>query len=132
MRRGAQYLLRNALSGGRADESFVFGRSTDAVLVGDWNADGKDTLVLRRPPAAPARPAATAPTAPRTSTPVRTSVAPSGSSCPAAYPIKGNVNSKGERIYHTTSSRTYNRTNPEQCFATAADAARAGYRAARD
>jgi hypothetical protein len=55
-------------------------------------------------------------------------VAPAGEDCPASHPVKGNQNGK-EWIYHTPSSRSYSRTIPEACFATAADAAAAGYRA---
>lgn len=58
--------------------------------------------------------------------------APQGRDCPPDYPIKGNINSKGEYIYHTRASRSYNRTIPERCFATEEDAAAAGFRAARD
>lgn len=65
------------------------------------------------------------------SQPGRRSVAPSSkSACPTAYPIKGNKGS--ELIYHTPKSRSYDRTDPEECFATEADATAAGYRAARD
>lgn len=51
--------------------------------------------------------------------------------------IKGNVSSKGEKIYHTPSSRSYNRTkiNPEegdQLFCTIEEAVAAGFRAAED
>ncbi len=38
--------------------------------------------------------------------------------------MKGNQSG----IYHTLSSRYYSRTTPEECFATAEDVARAGYR----
>jgi hypothetical protein len=57
---------------------------------------------------------------------------PQGSACPADYPIKGNINSSGEYIYHTDASRSYDRTIPEHCFATEEDALDAGYRAALD
>ena len=48
--------------------------------------------------------------------------------------IKGNVNSKGERIYHTPSSRSYNNTDvkPEEgdrWFCTEDEARAAGFRA---
>lgn len=48
--------------------------------------------------------------------------------------IKGNVNSSGDRIYHTTDSRSYNNTNvnPEEgdrWFCTTAEAEAAGFRA---
>lgn len=46
--------------------------------------------------------------------------------CPQSHPIKGNRNSM---IYHTQSSRSYEKTKPEECFATEADAVAAGYRA---
>lgn len=56
----------------------------------------------------------------------------SNKACPSYAPIKGNINSKGEKIYHTFSSATYDRTRPEACFATTTAASNAGYRAARD
>jgi len=46
--------------------------------------------------------------------------------CPPGYPIKGNGDSG---IYHVPSGAYYDVTNPEQCFATEADAQAAGYRA---
>jgi hypothetical protein len=48
--------------------------------------------------------------------------------CPASAPVKGNA---GSMIYHLPGSTFYSRTEPEECFATAADAQRAGYRAPR-
>jgi hypothetical protein len=54
-----------------------------------------------------------------------------GTDCPSTHPIKGNQNSSGEWIYHTRGQQAYERTQPEECFATAADAAAAGYRPAQ-
>lgn len=49
--------------------------------------------------------------------------------CPDGYPIKGNVTTyDGELIYHIPGGDFYNVTNPEECFATEADAIWAGYR----
>ena len=71
-------------------------------------------------PAAPVtRPAGTA-----------ASATPVSGSCPAAAPIKGHVSSGG-RIYHLPGDRYYNRTIPEACFASEADAQGAGFRASR-
>jgi hypothetical protein len=54
---------------------------------------------------------------------------PTGSSCPASHPIKGNKGSKGW-IYHVKGqSASYESTKPEQCFASVQDAVAAGYRA---
>jgi NAD(P) transhydrogenase subunit alpha len=50
------------------------------------------------------------------------------SDCPEGYPIKGNASS---RIYHEPRGASYGLTIPELCFASAADAEAAGYRAAR-
>ena len=55
-------------------------------------------------------------------------VAPMDGVCPASHPIKGNHSSGGEYIYHLPDGQLYARTNPEACFATAADAEAAGYR----
>lgn len=51
-----------------------------------------------------------------------------GYNCPKGYPVKGNADSG---IYHLPKNRFYSRTKPEECFKTAADAKRAGYRAAK-
>lgn len=45
--------------------------------------------------------------------------------------IKGNINSRGDRIYHTPSSRSYSRTIAERMFCTEAEAQAAGFRAPR-
>lgn len=59
----------------------------------------------------------------------RGSAAPiDANNCPATHPIKGNRNSM---IYHRPGQQAYNKTKPEQCFATDADAVAAGYRAAK-
>lgn len=51
--------------------------------------------------------------------------------CPPSHPIKGNASSSGELIYHVPGGASYAQTQPEECFATEADAQAAGYRAAR-
>jgi hypothetical protein len=42
--------------------------------------------------------------------------------------IKGNISSTGSKIYHMAGGAFYERTNPEQCFNTEAEALSAGYR----
>ncbi|WP_010239060.1 thermonuclease family protein [Clostridium arbusti] len=42
--------------------------------------------------------------------------------------IKGNINSKGEKIYHVPGGQYYDKTNAEQLFNTEAEAQAAGYR----
>jgi hypothetical protein len=54
--------------------------------------------------------------------------------CPSTHPIKGNkagrqANRPVDPIYHVPGSRHYDATDPEECFATPADAETAGYRA---
>lgn len=56
---------------------------------------------------------------------------PVGEDCPANAPIKGNINRDKEYIYHMPGQQAYTRTIPEQCFATAAQAQAAGFRAAK-
>lgn len=52
-----------------------------------------------------------------------------GSTAPsAAGKIKGNINSKGEKIYHLPGDPYYDRTNAEEYFNTEAEAQAAGYR----
>jgi micrococcal nuclease len=48
--------------------------------------------------------------------------------CPPNRPIKGNLPSG---IYHAPGNKSYAETAPEKCFATPADAERAGFRPAR-
>jgi len=45
--------------------------------------------------------------------------------------IKGNINSKGEKIYHTEQSPSYKVTKPEEIFCTEKEAEEAGYRAVK-
>ncbi|MCI1995302.1 sunset domain-containing protein, partial [Clostridium luticellarii] len=42
--------------------------------------------------------------------------------------IKGNVNAKGEKIYHVPGGAFYDKTNAEEYFNTEAEAQAAGYR----
>lgn len=42
--------------------------------------------------------------------------------------IKGNINSKGEKIYHVPGGQFYDVTKPEEWFATEEEAQSAGYR----
>lgn len=69
----------------------------------------------------------------RATAPAQTSggVSPTGGTCPTGYPIKGNIRSDGVKIYHPPGDPSYERTRPERCFATAADAEAAGFRAPR-
>jgi hypothetical protein len=49
--------------------------------------------------------------------------------CPPTHPIKGNLTTRtGECIYHVRGGRFYERTKPELCFATEAEAQQAGCR----
>jgi len=56
------------------------------------------------------------------------SVTPISGECPSGAPIKGNANSM---IYHLPGQQYYKITVAEECFATAAEAEAAGYRAAQ-
>ena len=47
--------------------------------------------------------------------------------CPEDYPLKGNQSG----IYHSPGQDYYDKTDPEECFATEGDAVRAGYRASK-
>jgi len=48
--------------------------------------------------------------------------------CPEDLPIKGNLRTSGERIYHVPSGQYYGVTNPHECFSTEEQARAAGYR----
>lgn len=56
---------------------------------------------------------------------------PRGVSCGTSGVARGNVSQSGVLIYHLPGDRYYDVTNPEECFATAADAEAAGYRRAK-
>lgn len=63
------------------------------------------------------------------SSPASGGVNPVGNTCPAAYPVEGNIASGGTRIYHMPGWRYYDATNPERCFANPAAAEAEGFRA---
>lgn len=48
---------------------------------------------------------------------------------PEGKQIKGNINSKGDKIYHVPGSASYEKTNAEMWFATEEEAQKAGFRA---
>ena len=60
--------------------------------------------------------------------PTPTWVPPVGGACPSGYSVKAKANSG---IYHVPGGRSYDRTVPERCYASAADAEADGYRAAK-
>ncbi|MFF3923040.1 thermonuclease family protein [Paenibacillus lactis] len=62
--------------------------------------------------------------------PAETGASASGSA-KSGCSIKGNINSKGEKIYHTPESPYYERTKQEQWFCTEEEAVAAGFRAPR-
>lgn len=45
--------------------------------------------------------------------------------------IKGNINKKGEKIYHLPEGRFYNATKAKELFKTEDEAVKAGYRKSR-
>ena len=51
----------------------------------------------------------------------------SETTCPAGFPVKGNVRPNGDKLYHVPGQASYGRTHPERCFATEAGARNAGY-----
>lgn len=52
----------------------------------------------------------------------------SGSSSSGQCTIKGNISSRGEKIYHMPGQQFYNVTKPEEMFCTEEEAKKAGYR----
>ncbi|SFI99243.1 hypothetical protein SAMN05216561_1164 [Nocardioides psychrotolerans] len=53
---------------------------------------------------------------------------PSGSECPSSAPVKGNLSGGGDKIFHEPGWTYYDKTTPEECFASVEDAEAAGYR----
>ncbi len=58
-------------------------------------------------------------------------VQPEGRNCPSNAPIKGKTNQKGRQVFHTPGTPRYQRLKPEICFADAATAQKAGFRASK-
>ena len=56
-------------------------------------------------------------------------VKPTGSDCPSNAPIKGNINQKGQSIYHEAKSSGYKAVKAEICFKDVATAQKAGFTA---
>jgi hypothetical protein len=48
VRRNNLYYISYSVHGGEADMVLAYGRVSDQTLVGDWNADGVDSLGVRR------------------------------------------------------------------------------------
>jgi hypothetical protein len=90
------------------------------------------SLVPAPPPTeTPPEPTAASPVAAASAAPPRLQGAVAGDGshdCPDGFPIKGNASSM---IYHRPGQSSYERTIPEFCFASAADAEAAGYRPPR-
>ncbi|MCM3661188.1 glycosyl hydrolase family 18 protein [Georgenia satyanarayanai] len=42
------FFLTDSWRGGAADHTFMYGRFTDEVLIGDWDGDGRDSITVRR------------------------------------------------------------------------------------
>jgi very-short-patch-repair endonuclease len=59
------------------------------------------------------------------------STPPTGRTCPAGFPVKGNESRSGERIFHEPGWRYFDSTTPEVCFADADAARAAGFRASK-
>lgn len=55
-------------------------------------------------------------------------VAPVDGQCPVSHPVKGNA---GSGIFHVPGGLSYDRTVPERCYATPADAEADGFRQAK-
>lgn len=58
-------------------------------------------------------------------------VKPNGTDCPTNAPIKGNINKKGNNIFHEAKAKNYKAIKPEICFADVATAQKAGFKAAK-
>jgi hypothetical protein len=53
------------------------------------------------------------------------------STCPDGSPVKGNINERGQWIYHVPGGAFYAQTHPERCFASESEAWQAGFRPSR-
>lgn len=66
--------------------------------------------------------------APDTNNQSETSTIPNQSNPSGPCTIKGNINSRGEKIYHMEGQQFYEKTNPEEIFCSEEEAQAAGYR----
>jgi hypothetical protein len=114
------------------DVSFVDNTGTPRFVIvwglvkedGQWKLDEQISAQRETAPSASSTATATPSAAPAG----EESVPPiTEEDCPASHPVKGNQSG----IYHDLDSPYYDATHPEECFATAADAREAGYRAPR-
>jgi hypothetical protein len=95
-------------------------------------AAGVGAFVVVRRRAAPDAPVASAPAPAPAPAPEPVAapawVATTGGPTPDGYPVKVNTRSG---IFHVPGGRSYDRTVPDRCYATAADAEADGYRRAK-
>lgn len=113
--------------------------SAQASRSGLWGACPSFGAPLRVPSKKTADPRSSMAPQPsnRPAVPSKTSTSPQPQKPAGACVIKGNINSKGEKIYHLPGSATYARTKitaskGERYFCSEADAISAGWRPARD
>lgn len=107
-------------------------RNAREQRLGLWGACTSAHQPLPTPTSVPPTVARVPPTPtpiPQAAPPPRSVPGSGGYACPPGYPIKGNqTSSTGEWIYHVPGGQYYDRTKPEECFMTEADAQAAGYR----
>ncbi len=138
---GREYTFDRPYNGQRAYRAAE--ATAKAAGTGLWRACGGYPSLVRTATAAP-KPATTPRTSAPPSPPKKTTPSPPKKTTPpptaatgGACVIKGNINSKGEKIYHLPKSHSYDATKintakGERWFCTEPQAKAAGWRAARD
>lgn len=122
------FLVVKAIRTLRGPEAPAFSRHPSA-----WNGQ---TPGSGSPPSAAGSPATTPKSSPLSNRPTpepstataTTWVAPVDSGCPSGFPIKAKERSG---IYHEPGMLAYERTNPDRCYASTAEAESDGFRAAK-
>lgn len=90
---------------------------------------GGTSTTAKDPTSAPGSKASTKGTKTLSAEAQKLGVKPTGKECPKDAAVKGNLNKKGDSIYHQAKDKGYAVVNPEICFKDVATAEKAGFRA---
>lgn len=113
---------------GKKSDEPTASNSTDKSTA-QSSAPTTSTTTAKDPTATPTSKSSTSKRAALSADVKKLGVEPKGTECPSNAPIKGNLNNKGNKIYHQSKESNYQKVKPEICFADVATAEKAGFRA---
>ena len=119
-------LTLSSCGGNKADEP-IAGESPSPTTAGA--PTGGTTTAAKDPTAAPGAKTSTKGNKTLSAEAQKLGVKPTGKECPKDAAVKGNINKKGDNIYHQAKDKGYAAVNPEICFKDIATAEKAGFRA---